>query len=300
MFCPKCGKDAGENKFCPECGTNLETGLPNEPVSEKKSLTKKKLAIIIGVIVILIILIIIPSISGKSKKSGENVNDSSVSSSAEGKTKATEVVTVSPKKQIEEAEALAAKGDYAGAAYALKSVTGNEEAALLLAEYREKALDNTLYQCYWKEDAMSDYHWAYANGVDNAVTNSNFLLYIHQEKANPQSYGFHLFSSFIGYVGSNEWIFPNTMRIKGDGEKYIDVAITDRKSDMDGRAMQEWFNFDISTEEFNSICELISTSQKVTIRFSGSSYYRDMELTEKQIEGVKTIYRYGLAFEKAY
>lgn len=80
MFCPKCGKDAGDAKFCPECGEKMpvpaetpetpetsdntaETAQPTAvvetPQPEKKS--KKKLIAVVaaaaaGVVVILIIV----------------------------------------------------------------------------------------------------------------------------------------------------------------------------------------------------------------------------------------------------
>jgi uncharacterized membrane protein YvbJ len=34
-FCPKCGKDVGNNMFCPECGA--KQGVRNDPYSSKPS-----------------------------------------------------------------------------------------------------------------------------------------------------------------------------------------------------------------------------------------------------------------------
>ncbi|MHA1237115.1 MAG: hypothetical protein ACTSQ9_05585 [Candidatus Hodarchaeales archaeon] len=34
-FCPKCGKDVGNNLFCPECG--VKQGVKNDPFSSKPS-----------------------------------------------------------------------------------------------------------------------------------------------------------------------------------------------------------------------------------------------------------------------
>lgn len=41
MFCPKCGKDAGEAKFCPECGEKLAT-QNNEPANGSADATSEQ------------------------------------------------------------------------------------------------------------------------------------------------------------------------------------------------------------------------------------------------------------------
>ena len=81
MFCPKCGKDAGEAKFCPECGEKMIQ--PEEPTdvsdnaaeatqaasvvtpqSVKKS--KKKLIIVAAAAVVVVIVTLIAILGGKS------------------------------------------------------------------------------------------------------------------------------------------------------------------------------------------------------------------------------------------
>jgi len=148
---------------------------------------------------------------------------------------------------------------------------------------------------------MSDYHWAYANGQDSRLHDFSLCVYIHQNKADKSKYGFHLYGSFTGYSGKTEWIFPTRLRIKGDNNEAIDFSSgLNRKSEMDGHAMYEWVNFNISQDDFDAICKTANESSSITVRFEGSTYHRDFTLTPEQIEALNVIGAYGSAFADVY
>ncbi len=304
MYCSNCGKDAGENKFCPECGNPLMSEDKNPvPVQEKTQKKSKKGLIIIAVIVLAVIALI----AGKGLSKGKNDSSSKTSTassaesykSAESKTDKKDD-TENVKKTIANAKALAENGKYGDAIKLLKTITATNEVSSLIQEYADMYLKADNFGCYWTEDEMSDYHWAYAKGQDGDIHDFSFCVYIHQNKANKDEYGFHIYSSFTGYSGNTEWIFPNDMRIKGNNNEAIDFSGLNRKSEMSGRSMYEWVNFNISRSQFEELCKTVNESTEITVRFSGYTYHRDFTLTPKQIEGLKAIEKYGDAFFEVY
>ncbi|MDD6061273.1 MAG: hypothetical protein PUB99_01500 [Oscillospiraceae bacterium] len=306
MYCPNCSKEIGENKSCPVCGyeitaptpSDIPSGAPQAMPTPAKKPNRKTIIIVIAVAAVLLAIIIGVSSKGKSNDNPDVDSDEIVTSVDEEKNTIVDVKKA--EENIEEAKKLAAQENYAEAIKLLKSIKNNDEATTLLDEYREIYLNPENFGVYWDDDEMSDYHWAYANGQGCNYDEFSFCFYIHQNKSTPSDYGFHFWSSFYGYSGSKEWIFPYTVRIKGDVGDPIDIAIKSHKSDMNGKVMYEWFNFDLTKEEFYSICELIMNSSEVTLRFSGNTYHDDHNLTQKQMDDIKVIYEYAKAFDVAY
>lgn len=66
MYCPNCGKDAGESKFCPECGKTLSAEVtPEDTVQSIKGKPKKKkkvLFAILGIAILIVVVILLPKL----------------------------------------------------------------------------------------------------------------------------------------------------------------------------------------------------------------------------------------------
>jgi hypothetical protein len=201
---------------------------------------------------------------------------------------------------ITEAKALASEGKYADAIKLLNSIRKTDDVSALITEYAEPYLNSENFGCYWQEDETSDYHWAYAKGQDRDVHDFSFLIYIHQSKTNKNEYGFHLFSSFTGFSDETEWVFPNSIRIKGDKNEAIDITVTDRNNNVSGSAMHEWVNIDLTQEQFDAICKVADESSTVTVRLRGYTNQRDFTLTSSQIEDLRITGKYGRAFSEVY
>lgn len=84
MFCPKCGKDAGNAKFCPECGTAIsgsEPSIQSPPSSiglsgrvvRRKPVTKKNHGALIAVLVFLAMIVLLSALGNSlfSENKGE-------------------------------------------------------------------------------------------------------------------------------------------------------------------------------------------------------------------------------------
>lgn len=310
MYCQHCGTDVGESAICPECGKPVlvqnESAEPvqqtAEPVQQAVQKPKRKSIIIIVAVAAVILVALVIGIS-LSKGSDETASDQTVAAEdvSEGAEPTKKVNPKDTEKTVSEAKTLAENGHYTDAIKLLQTVPQTDDVASLVQEYAEVYLNAEGFGCYWDEDDMSDYHWAYAIGQDSDVHDFSLCVYIHQKKADKSSYGFHLFGSFTGYSGKTEWIFPTSLRIKGDKNDAIDFnSGLNRESDMDGRAMHEWVNFNISQEDFEAICKTANESSSITVRFEGSKYYRDFTLSQKQIEALKVIGAYGSAFNEVY
>ncbi|MBR4726999.1 MAG: zinc ribbon domain-containing protein [Clostridia bacterium] len=330
-ICPSCGAEiepeenspteAAESEKAPDSSVNAGSAdngaqsaalyeamkkVEDDKAAEKKK-KKKKIGIGCGsaVALLVVILVVLGIVNGKKSDDTTTGNEINIQiSRIDGETAPLTTIAVrDPAEAIAEAKACAEKKDYAGAIKALKGVQGNEEADALRKQYAAAFTNAADYGCYWEEDEMSDYHWAYANGQESKVKDGQFMLYISQEKKDPSKLNFHLFSSFTGYSGSTEWVFPNAVRIKGDGDQTIDFSLNfgDRKSDMDGRLMMEWCNFWIEDEQqYEALCNLITTSKTVTVRFTGATYHHDITLTQAQIDAVNTIHNYATVLKEAY
>ena len=81
MYCPNCGKDAGESKYCPECGSEVTVRESPSETQNSKDTPKKKgkkgcgiaIAIIAVIIAIVIgVLFVVPMFSNST---GKNEND---------------------------------------------------------------------------------------------------------------------------------------------------------------------------------------------------------------------------------
>lgn len=300
MNCPNCGKDAGESRFCPDCGKPITEGdIPVAKTSNNKN--TKAIAIIAAVVLVVAIVAIV---IGKSFSKNENVKvevswKEATSTELESTEKEDSEKVI--KNAIEKAKTLAAEGEFGKAIKELNSVTKTDEVSSLIQEYAKAYLNASDFGCYWIEDDVSDYHWAMANGQNNNLKNFAFNVYLHQNKAEPDKYGFHLFTSFTGKIGESEWIFPNNIRIKGDKNDAIDISVSlDNKSDIKNRVMYEWIDINISQEQFNEICKTANESSTITVRFTGSTYHKDFTLTAEQINYIKTIEKYGKAFGEVY
>lgn len=62
MFCPNCGKDAGESKFCPECGAEVSVLRTSADTGNSKENTKKKSKKPIGCLIVVFLFAIVAAI----------------------------------------------------------------------------------------------------------------------------------------------------------------------------------------------------------------------------------------------
>lgn len=289
--CKTCGTEIAKTaKTCPSCG-----------VKNKIPIYKR---VWFWAIIIIVLLVVVSNIGGNdNKESGTSGISVSVGAPVINETTAVAEITTpknDPKATLAKARKLLDEGNAINAFDLANTLEKTDEVEAFLEECRKPILAEFDDKIYWKGDDMSDWHWAYAKGVESGLDTFSFKGYISQSNTDDSALYFHLYTGFIRDV-SNNWIFPDTIRIKGEGGTMdIPVSYNDRKSDVDNGNLEEWMDIDLDRSEASALALLLLNSETVKVRYTGDTYHIDRELSKEQIEHMTIILGYYTMLEHVY
>jgi S1-C subfamily serine protease len=90
----------------------------------------------------------------------------------------------------------------------------------------------------------------------------------------------------IQYV-ANDWLFMHKFLIKTDNGTF-ELAVHKRHSDNSAGSIWEWCRTIVGNKE-KEVLEAVIKSNKVTLRHEGTTYYKDRELTQDEIQRLRTV-----------
>ncbi len=289
--CKTCGTEIAKSaKACPSCGAK-----------NKKPIYKR---VWFWAVIVILFLIILSNIGGNDNKdsSSSGLRVSVGTPVINGTTTAPKETTTKsdPKATLAEARKLLENGNAIGAFDLANTLEKTDEVNAFLEECRKPILAEFDDKVYWKGDDMSDWHWAYANGTESGLDTFSFKGYISQSNTDESAVYFHLYTGFIRSV-SNNWIFPETIRIKGEGGTMdIPVSYNERKSEVDNGKLYEWMDLDLDHSEASALSLLLLSSDTVKVRYTGDTYHIDRELSKEQIDHLIIILGYYTMLKHVY
>lgn len=120
-------------------------------------------------------------------------------------------------------------------------------------------------------DKLEDITFYQDSGTHTWLETGFYLYFIRSSKQ-----GFINLRLKMTYVADN-WLFINSFFIVADGQKF-EKPIAKFKRENDSRSIWEWYDEPVSSEDLKMITAIIE-SKEATIRFKGSQYYSDHEIT---------------------
>lgn len=150
-------------------------------------------------------------------------------------------------------------------------------------EEKKAALQHAIDNMRTKKDDFTGTTWYYDKSTTSYLNKNSFHIYIGKSKDSKPWLRLK-----IQYCG-DEWLIIQSYAINVDGTIYtIEPGLFDVETDFDFNKFWEWYDTDVNTDEFEML-NAIANSKKAVIRFKGSQYYDDREITSAEKQAIKNV-----------
>lgn len=137
---------------------------------------------------------------------------------------------------------------------------------------------------YYQDKIGDDFQYDYDVNTPNTKLSLYFSILDNTSKA----VNLRL---IIGFEDDN-WLFLENITFLIDDKQYIVTGDFEKDND---RNVYEWIDKKVDVN-LNNLIKAIIKGQTIKVRFTGNQYYKDGAFSQKQIDGVKNIYK--LYFDK--
>ncbi|WP_338813444.1 hypothetical protein V9L05_18840 [Bernardetia sp. Wsw4-3y2] len=148
-------------------------------------------------------------------------------------------------------------------------------------EIAKKEADKLLSNLRVSKDDMKDLSFYESKLTPKYIDVNNLYCYIVEHKTGEPTLRLKI------QYAADDWLFVKSYLIKIDEQKFNFIP-NEVKRDNSGGKIWEWSD-DLIKEDKIEIIKAISEAKSVKIRYIGSDYYHDRNLSSKEIKAVKEI-----------